>query len=159
MSYGLSFASISALIVHTYLYHGKEIWYRLKVARDQEDDVHMRLMRKYPDAPDWWYLAGFLLMFGMGLATCLAWDTHLAAWAFILALIIAAIWMVPIGMIQAITNQQVGLNVITELVIGYALPGKPIAMMMFKTWGYISMYQGKLRAEMSVLHRLTVPAF
>lgn len=35
-------------------------------------------------------------------------------------------------MIQAITNQQVGLNVITELIIGYALPGRPVAMMMFK---------------------------
>lgn len=47
-------------------------------------------------------------------------------------------------MIQAITNQQVGLNVITELIIGYALPGRPIAMMLFKTWGYITMAQGKL---------------
>ena len=40
-------------------------------------------------------------------------------------------------MIQAITNQQIGLNVITELVVGYALPGKPVAMMIFKTFGYI----------------------
>ena len=46
-------------------------------------------------------------------------------------------YVIPIGMIQAITNQQVGLNVITELIIGYALPGRPIAMMMFKTWGYM----------------------
>jgi OPT family oligopeptide transporter len=44
-------------------------------------------------------------------------------------------------MIQAITNTQVGLNVITELIIGYALPGHPVAMMLFKTWGYITMYQ------------------
>jgi hypothetical protein len=50
--------------------------------------------------------------------------------------------VIPIGMIQAITNQQVGLNVITELIIGYALPGRPVAMMMFKTWGYITMSQG-----------------
>ena len=40
-------------------------------------------------------------------------------------------------MIQAITNQQIGLNVITELVAGYAFPGKPLAMMIFKTFGYI----------------------
>jgi len=33
------------------------------------------------------------------------------------------------------------LNVITELIIGYALPGRPVAMMMFKTWGYITMAQ------------------
>lgn len=32
-------------------------------------------------------------------------------------------------------------SVITELIIGYALPGRPIAMMMFKTWGYITMAQ------------------
>ncbi|KAF9232529.1 OPT oligopeptide transporter protein-domain-containing protein [Melanogaster broomeanus] len=33
-----------------------------------------------------------------------------------------------IGMIQAITKPQVGLNVITELIVGYALLGRPIAM-------------------------------
>jgi hypothetical protein len=45
-------------------------------------------------------------------------------------------------MITAVTNFEVGLNVITELIVGYALPGRPIAMMMFKTWGYISVTQG-----------------
>ena len=35
-------------------------------------------------------------------------------------------------MVQAITNQQIGLNVITELIIGYMVPGHPIAMMQFK---------------------------
>lgn len=49
-----------------------------------------------------------------------------------LRVITAFVYIIPIGMIQAITNQQVGLNVITELIIGYALPGRPIAMMMFK---------------------------
>lgn len=56
-------------------------------------------------------------------------------WALVLALFIAFVYIIPIGMIQAITNQQVGLNVITELIIGYALPGRPIAMMMFKVIG------------------------
>jgi len=32
-------------------------------------------------------------------------------------------------------------SVITELIIGYILPGRPLAMMMFKTWGYITMAQ------------------
>ena len=74
--------------------------------------------------------------------------------------ILAFIYTVPIGVIQAITNQQVGLNVITELIIGYALPGRPIAMMMFKTWGYITMTQAlqftsdfKLAHYMKIAHR------
>ena len=61
-------------------------------------------------------------------------------------------------MIQAITNQQIGLNVITELVIGYMLPGKPIAMMMFKTWGYITMTQAlQFTSDFKLCHYMKVP--
>lgn len=52
--YGLSFATIISVIVHTFLNHRKEIWYRFKASKNQEADVHMKLMKKYPDAPDWW---------------------------------------------------------------------------------------------------------
>lgn len=78
-----------------------------------------------------------VVMFAFGVISIELWPTQLPVWAFILALAIAYIYVIPIGMIQAITNQQVGLNVITELVIGYALPGKPLAMMLFKTWGFM----------------------
>ena len=37
--------------------------------------------------------------------------------------------------------QSPGLNVITEFVIGYMLPGKPLANVTFKTYGTISMAQ------------------
>jgi OPT family small oligopeptide transporter len=79
-------------------------------------------------------------------------------WAFFLALIIAFVYIIPVGMIQAITNQQVGLNVITELIIGYALPGRPIAMMMFKTWGYITMAQAlQFTSDFKLGHYMKVP--
>ncbi|KAF8256811.1 hypothetical protein EI94DRAFT_182652 [Lactarius quietus] len=39
------------------------------------------------------------------------------------------------------TNQHIYVNVITELIIGYLLHGRPIAMMMFKTWGSITIFQ------------------
>jgi OPT oligopeptide transporter protein len=48
---------------------------------------------------------------------------------------------VPNGVIMAMSNNSIQLNVITELIIGYALPHHPIAMMMFKTWGYMAMNQ------------------
>ena len=59
LTYGLSFAAVAAVIVHVSLYHGKEIWSQFRLARHQEDDVHMRLMKKYRDAEDWWYLSEF----------------------------------------------------------------------------------------------------
>lgn len=37
--------------------------------------------------------------------------------------------------------QVPGLNIITEFIIGYLYPGRPVANVCFKTYGYISMYQ------------------
>lgn len=62
----------------------------------------------------------------------------------------------PIGMIQAITNTQVGLNVITELIIGFAVPNKPVSMMIFKTYGYITMAQGmSFISDMKIGHYMS----
>lgn len=86
-------------------------------------------------------------MLGMGFATSLAWPTHLSWWAYIVSLIIAIVWFVPIGVIQGITSIQIGLNVFTEFLVGYIQPGKPVAMMLFKTYGYITMAQGLYFAQ------------
>lgn len=158
LTYGLSFATIISVIVHTALYHGKEIWHRFKAARNQGDDIHMRLMRKYPEAPDWWFAVLFLAMTAMAFAAVLAYPTHLTWWGFILAIIISFVWFVPIGMIQAITNIQIGLNVFTEFIVGYMLPGRPLAMMSFKTYGYIAMYQGVVFSQdLKLGHYMKVP--
>ena len=117
-------------------------------------------------------------MFAFGAIAIERWDTELPVWAFVLSLIICAasfviifplqltslhqalVYIIPIGVIVAISNFEVGLNVITELIIGYALPGRPIAMMMFKTWGYMTMSQSigfttnlKLGHYMKIPHR------
>ena len=78
-----------------------------------------------------------VIVFTMSAVTIEVWPTEVPIWGLVLAIAIAIFYIVPAGMIQAITNQQIGLNVITELIVGYALPGKPIALMIFKTFGYI----------------------
>ncbi len=78
-----------------------------------------------------------VIVFAMSAVTVEVWPTETPIWGLVLALSVAAIYIVPTGMIQAITNQQIGLNVLTELIAGYALPGKPLALMIFKTYGYI----------------------
>ncbi|KAH9985944.1 OPT oligopeptide transporter protein-domain-containing protein [Russula vinacea] len=139
IAYGLSFASITATLTHTFLYYRKQIWTQARRSLSEQPDIHARLMSVYKEVPDWWYIAIFVTMFVFGVISIEVWDTEFPVWAFVLALMISFVYTIPIGVIQAITNQQVGLNVITELIIGYALPGRPIAMMLFKTWGYITM--------------------
>ncbi|KAL4962586.1 small oligopeptide transporter, OPT family [Aspergillus stella-maris] len=165
LCYGLSFATIIAVLFHAGLFHGKDIWARFRRVGREEEDVHGRLMARFNPVPMWWYGAVFVVMLAMGFGVTLGYPTHLSAWAFIIALIMAMVWFVPCGIIQASTNIQIGLNVITEFVIGYMQPGKPMAMMLFKTYGYISMYQGlffcqdmKLGYYMKIPPRVTFAA-
>jgi OPT oligopeptide transporter protein len=58
-------------------------------------------------------------------------------WALVLAIGMALVFFIPVGVIQAISNFQIGLNVITEFIAAYLLPGKPIANMTFKVYGYM----------------------
>lgn len=101
----------------------------------------MKLMQKYPEAPTWWYMSLFGIMLALGFITVLAYPTNLNWWSFILAVLISFGFSLPIGIIQAITNNQIGLNVLTEFVYGYMQPGRPLALMLFKTYGYITMSQ------------------
>ncbi|KAL2868059.1 small oligopeptide transporter, OPT family [Aspergillus lucknowensis] len=158
MSYGLSFATIIAVIMHAILFHGTDIWARFRRVGKEEEDVHGRLMSRFKPVPLWWYGAVTLIMIGMGLGVTQGYATHLSWWAFFVSLIMAAVWFVPCGIIQASTNIQIGLNVITEFVIGYMQPGRPMAMMLFKTYGYISMYQGLFFCQdMKLGHYMKIP--
>ncbi|KAJ8475318.1 hypothetical protein ONZ45_g6159 [Pleurotus djamor] len=158
ISYGLSFASITATITHAFLYFRKQIWSQSRKAMSEQPDIHARLMSRYPQVPDWWYIIIFLSQFALGLVAILCWPVGFPVQWFILALVIAFVYVIPVGMIQAITNQQVGLNVITELIIGYGLPGRPVAMMMFKTWGYITMAQAlTFTADFKLGHYMKIP--
>ncbi|KAH7910423.1 OPT oligopeptide transporter protein-domain-containing protein [Hygrophoropsis aurantiaca] len=158
MSYGLSFASITATLMHAFLFFRKQIWVQSRRSMHEQPDIHARLMSRYPQVPEWWYMIIFITMFVIGVISIEVWHTEFPVWAFVLSLLIAFFYVVPIGMIQAITNQQVGLNVITELVVGYALPGRPIAMMMFKTWGYITMSQAlTFASDFKLGHYMKIP--
>ncbi|ODQ80964.1 hypothetical protein BABINDRAFT_34125 [Babjeviella inositovora NRRL Y-12698] len=138
VSYGLSFAAMTATIVHTGLFHGKDIWNQMTGSKNQASDVHQRLMKAYKPVPEWWYAIVFLVFFGMSIAVVRAWPTEMPVYSLVLALLIAFFFLMPVGVIFALTNIAVGLNVITEFIVGYMVPGKPVAMMFFKTFGYIT---------------------
>jgi len=158
IAYGLSFASITATITHALLFFRKQIWTQTRRSLHEQPDIHARLMSRYAQVPNWWYAIIFLVMFVFGIICIEVWPTEFSVWGFVLALLISFVYIIPVGMIQAITNQQVGLNVVTELIVGYALPGRPLAMMMFKTWGYITMAQAlQFASDFKLGHYMKIP--
>ena len=141
MAYGLSFAAIASLLIHTLLNSGQQIWDQYKNSSKEKPDIHMKLMKKYKEAPTWWYLTLFIFMLLMGMYTVLAYPTNMSWWSYLLGVGIAAAFSLPIGIILAVTNTQIGLNVLTEFIFGYIQPGRPLALMIFKTFGFITMTQ------------------
>ncbi|KAL2201399.1 OPT oligopeptide transporter protein-domain-containing protein [Corynascus similis CBS 632.67] len=158
IAYGLSFAAIASLIVYTYLHHGKTIWRQYKSSTTEKPDIHMKLMRRYKEAPTWWYMSLFSVMLVLGFVTVLAWPTNMTWWAFLLAVFISFVFSLPIGIIQAVTNNQIGLNVLTEFVYGYIQPGRPLGLMIFKTFGYITMSQAlTFVSDLKFGHYMKIP--
>ncbi|KAL1669798.1 OPT oligopeptide transporter protein-domain-containing protein [Schizophyllum commune] len=158
MCYGLSFLAISATLTHAAIHFYKPIMINLKRSLREQPDIHARLMSRYQQVPEWHYIAIFVVTFIFACVCIEVWPSGMTIWALLVALIISLIYLVPIGMIQAVTNRQIGLNVITELIVGFMLPGKPVAMMMFKTYGYITMAQAmQFTADFKLGHYMKVP--
>ncbi|KAF3059302.1 Sexual differentiation process protein isp4 [Daldinia childiae] len=158
LSYGLSFAAITALIVYTYLHHSRAIWDQYRNSTSEKPDIHMKLMQKYKEAPSWWYFSLFAIVLALAFVSVLAYPTNLTWWAFLLAVGISFTFSLPIGIIQAVTNHQIGLNVLTEFVYGYIQPGRPLALMLFKTYGYITMAQAlSFVSDLKFGHYMKIP--
>jgi hypothetical protein len=54
MTYMLAISLSTCAIVHTALHYGPSIYRGLRGADVEEDDVHAKLMRAYPEVPMWY---------------------------------------------------------------------------------------------------------
>ncbi|QSZ32341.1 hypothetical protein DSL72_001915 [Monilinia vaccinii-corymbosi] len=123
-----------------------------------QEDVHNRLMRRYKDAPLSWYLITFVSMLAVGVFVVEYYPVHLPWYGLLLALGICTVLFIPIGIVMAITNQQSSIYLICQLVCGAVFPGRPVANMVFVTYGYISSAQGiKFSSDLKLGHYMKIP--
>ncbi|KAL2333811.1 hypothetical protein Fmac_015024 [Flemingia macrophylla] len=145
MSYGIGFACLSATLVHVLLFHGREILRQSKSAfQENKIDIHTKIMRKnYNEVPEWWFLCILLFNIPATIFVCEYFNDQLQLpwWGVVLACVVAISFTLPVGVIRATTNQAPSLNIITEYIIGYIYPGYPVANMLFKVYGNVSMKQ------------------
>ncbi|KAI8612095.1 hypothetical protein BC830DRAFT_1231467 [Chytriomyces sp. MP71] len=87
------------------------------------------------------YIAVLALTTVLALFGCEIGGFNLPWWGTILAMVLALVSITPIGIIQAISGQQIGLNVMSEFFI-ILLPDRISAVVALKTFSYTAMYQG-----------------
>ncbi|BEJ16419.1 hypothetical protein CspHIS471_0510240 [Cutaneotrichosporon sp. HIS471] len=175
----LYFAMYSATLVYVILYHRHDIamgWKSLKktfrnpfrknrhtVAVDEDDDlffedVHMRLMRVYPEVPEWQYLIVLLIAMACGMIGLGIYPTDVSPATVLFGVIMPLIVIVPCGLIQAITGMPIPLNVLAEFIGGAIKPGSANSLIYFKTYGYIAAYQAlAFSSDLKLAHYLKIP--
>ncbi|TKA51429.1 hypothetical protein B0A53_05342 [Rhodotorula sp. CCFEE 5036] len=135
VSYGTAFMLSIGILVHTLLFNGRDIWNRLLRQHVKGDvDIHMKLMRNYPDVPDWAYLAFLLIAFALSAVTVACWPTGMPVWALLVSVAMGVVYIIPAGYIYALTSYNVSVNVIAEFVGGYIMTDKPLANVLFKIY-------------------------
>lgn len=122
------------------------------------EDIHSRLMKRYPDAPIWWYVLTFLSMTAIGIFIVEYYPIHLPWYGLLLALGLGAVFFIPNGIVMAVTNQHSSIYLICQLICGVIFPGRPVANMIFVTYGYISSAQGiKFASDLKLGHYMKIP--
>jgi len=113
MTYMLAFALSTAVLVHTALYHGRTLINGVKRIRIEADDIHAKLMRNYPEVPDWWYAIAFCVFFSLGIVAVEVWNTDVPVYVLLLSVLLPIIYVLPSGFIYAMTGQGVSFLFLT----------------------------------------------
>ncbi|KFZ20519.1 hypothetical protein V502_03153, partial [Pseudogymnoascus sp. VKM F-4520 (FW-2644)] len=112
----------------------------------------------YNDAPMWWYLATFVSMTAIGIFVVEYYPVHLPWYGLLLALGLCALLFIPTGIVAAITNQHSSTYLINQIACGALFPGRPVANMVFVTYGYICSAQGiKFSSDLKLGHYMKIP--
>lgn len=133
ISYFGGFGAITSLFSHMLANHRHDIMCAFNEERKRTDDVHAKLMRRYRSIPDWWYTFLLVICFLAVVSTVDTSLVNMPAYAIIVAIGIAAAFMLPSGFVYALSGQMIGTNVLTDVVGGYMLANHPQSFLCFKT--------------------------
>ena len=107
------FSILTSMITHVFLWHRKDI--KRALFYPPKDDVHNRLMQAYHNVPTSWYMSVLAVSMIGSIWLITANDSlQLPIWGFFLAVIIGLVFLVPVGVLKAVSDTSIGLNVITE---------------------------------------------
>jgi len=158
MTYLLAFALSTCVLVHTVLYHGRSLLNGMKRMRVEPDDIHAKLMRNYPEVPDWWYIVFFVGFFLMMVVVVEVWHTTVPVWALLLAAFLPVLYVLPSGFIYAMTGQGISLNLLAQIIPGTLLAGNPIANMIFKGYAVQTLMEAtSFVQDLKLGHYIKVP--
>jgi hypothetical protein len=96
----------------------REAWVSIKQAvKDQNSvqDIHNELMKKYKSVPKWWFNTVLVVAVALSILNCQLYgdQIQLSIWAALIAMLIPAILLLPMGAITGTTGMVCGRSSLT----------------------------------------------
>ncbi|KAL0960200.1 hypothetical protein HGRIS_011834 [Hohenbuehelia grisea] len=129
--------AIGGLIAHCIFFWGSYARDSFVLAKKgTQPDPHFQAMKKYKEAPWWWYLILLALSFLAGLIVVIKGQTTLPWWSYIVALILGA-FITPFStLLFARMGNGIATNQLMKMVAGAINPGRPVANLYFSMWSH-----------------------
>lgn len=184
--YGFFFAVYSAIVTHVVLYHRYEIamgfknlWQGIRWGRKKSSnteivdgaaddtiranegeyqDVHNRLMAAYPEVSEWWYFGVLVISIAFGCIGIAVWPTYTSVGTVFYGILLCLVFVVPCGIVYAMTGIEITLNVLAEFIGGMIVEGNALAMNFFKSYGYVTCAHALSFAnDLKIAHYVKIP--
>ena len=142
--YGAFFAMYPFVFVYEILTKWRIVWSGLKrmfdglrnwkkgSTFDGFDDPFSRMMRAYKEVHELWYISVLVISIVLAIVCVEIYPIDTPVWSIFFGLGMVLVFMIPILVLMAQTLVQFSVNVIVELIMGYALPGNGQALMFIK---------------------------
>ncbi|SMR63967.1 unnamed protein product [Zymoseptoria tritici ST99CH_3D1] len=162
------FASYTAALSYVYFFYRQTIvrgfqaiWRQVRGKVEDgevEEDIHYRLMKRYKEVPDWHYVILLIVPIVFGIAALTGWPTGASVGALFYGLLIPVIFILPIGIIQAVTGMPIAINTLAAIIGGLINAGNANGLIFFKCWAYISSWQALgFLSDLKLAHYVKVP--
>ena len=100
------------------------------------NDPHSKMMSRYPEVPEWAFFLVLIISIVLAILCVKLYPAETPVWGIFFAIGINFVFLIPILSIYSITGFSFGLNVLVELIVGYAIPGNGLALNFIKALGY-----------------------
>ena len=108
--------------------------------------------------PEWWYFLMLAFSIAGGIFGITGWETYVSPGVVFFGIALTLAFVVPTGIIAAMTGYEVTLNVLAEFIGGAFAEGNALAMNFFKAYGFVTCAHAIAFAnDLKLAHSVKIP--
>lgn len=145
--YGSFFALYPFSIIYEGFSNHKAMWFAIKGMGNSFknfrqstfegfNDPQTVMMKKYKEVADWVFFVVLVIAIILAIICVKVYPAETPVWGIFFALVCNFLFLIPLTVLYSVTGFSFGLNVLVELIVGYALPGNGLALNFIKALGY-----------------------